>query len=180
MSKYASLLFAPEEYYEIGRMRFPVYHDLSPGEVDAIDKINRLQSKNAFKSVKLAQRIAKDKNITAKEAIELLKRAGEDEVEDIMFTYGEEIQALQDADMTPVSQQIAFVTVFMQHRGELKLGGDWKPAPDWSEDDTKRTPAKVLNQIFELILWERDGWPTEDGEGNDEPTPTEKPPQKKS
>lgn len=168
MSKYASLLFSPEKYHEIGPFRFPVYHDLNPGEIEAIDKANRQQSKNAFKSIKLAQRIAADRGVSVKEAVELLKRVGEDEVEDIMYTYGEELEELQDTNLSPVTQQVLYVTVFMQYRGQVKLDDEWKPCPDWTEDDTRRTPGKLLQQIFELITWERDGWPSEGDEGNDQ------------
>jgi hypothetical protein len=180
MSKYASLLFSPEKYHEIGPFRFPVYHDLNPGEIEAIEKANRQQSKNAFKSIKLAQRIAADKGITVKEAVEVLKKAGEDEVEDIMYSYGEELEELQDSNISAVTQQVLFVTVFMQYRGEVQLEGEWKPCPDWTEADTRRTPGKYLEQIFNLIMWERDGWPPEGAEGNDQESPKPIPTRKRS
>ena len=168
MSKYASLLFSPDKFYEIGPFRFPIYNDLNPGEIEEIDKANRRQSKNAFKSIKLAQRIAADKGCTVKEAVEMLKNADENGVEDIMYSYGEELEELQDTNLSPVIQQVMYVTVFMQYRGQIRTPeGEWKDCPDWTEDDTRRTPGKLLAKIFDLILWERDGWPPEGAEGNE-------------
>ena len=94
MSKYASLLFGPEKYYEIGPFRFPVYEDLVPGEAKGIEKISRAQSKSTFSSIKLAQRIAKDKEISTKEAVELLSSASEDNQE-LLYDYVDELEELQ-------------------------------------------------------------------------------------
>ena len=77
MSKYASLLFSPAEYHEIMPFRFPVYHDLVPGEAKGIEEMTRKQSKNTFKSIKVAQKIAKQRGITTKEAVELLSSISE-------------------------------------------------------------------------------------------------------
>lgn len=169
MSKYASLLFAPEEYHEIGPFRFPVYHDLVPGEAKGIETISRKQSRSTFASIKLAQRIAKDKGISTKEAIELLGKT-DDESQDLLYDYAPELEELQRNTVGAVETQIAFVTLFMQYRAEVKLpkAKDWQRVGDWSEEDTEAMPTKVLEDIFRLITWERDGWPEPETEGKSE------------
>jgi len=174
MSKYASLLFGPEKYYEIGPFRFPIYHDLVPGEARGIEVIARKQSKSTYSSIKLAQRIAADKKITTKEAIELLSNTtGENE--ELLYDYAAELDELQNNTIGAVEQQIEFVTLFMRYRAEAKLprSRDWQRLEDWSPTDTEQMPTKIMEEVFKLILWERDGWPEpntseSDSEGNEE------------
>ena len=168
MSKYASILFSPEKYHEIGRFRFPIYNDLVPGEAKGIEDLSRKQSKSTFSSIKLAQRIAKDKGITTKEAIDLLSGDGADE--EMLYDYATELEDLQRNSLGAVEQQIAFVTLFMRYRGEVKLpkSKDWQQTKDWSEEDTEAIPTKVMEEIFQLITWERDGWPEPEGKDEEE------------
>lgn len=173
MSKYASLLFGPKKYYLIGPFRFPVYHDLVPGEAKGIETINRRQSKSTFTSIKLAQRIAADKGITTKEAIELLSNASEDNQE-LLYDYADELETLQKSTIGVIEQQIEFVSLFMCYRAETKLprAKEWQRLADWTADDTEQMPTKMMEEIFQFILWERDSWPeseTADGgtEGNE-------------
>lgn len=166
MSKYASILFAPEKYHEIGPFRFPVYNDLVPGEAKGIEALSRKQSRSTFASIKLAQRIAKDKGITTKEAIELLSNTSE-ENQDVLYDYASELEDMQRNSIGAVEQQVAFVTLFMQHRAEAKLpkAKDWQKVPDWNEADTEAMPTKLMEEVFQMIAWERDGWPEQETEG---------------
>lgn len=166
MSKYASVLFTPEEYHEIGPFRFPIYHDLVPGEARGIEAITRKQSRSTFASIKLAQRIAKDKAITTKEAINLLSRTDEDD-QGLLYDYASELEEMQRNTTGAVETQIEFVTLFMKYRGEVKLPdtNKWQALKDWSEEDTEAMPQKMLEDIFRLISWERDGWPKLETEG---------------
>ncbi len=131
MSKYASLLFAPEKYHEIGPFRFPIYNDLVPGESRGIETISRKQSRSTFASIKLAQRIAKDKGISTKEAVELLSNTTEDN-QDLLYDYAGELEELQGSSIGAVEQQVAFVTLFMQYRAEVRLpkSKDWQRVED--------------------------------------------------
>lgn len=170
MTKYASLLFPAETYHEIGPFRFPVYHDLVPGEAKGIEAISRKQSRSTFASIKLAQRIAKDKGITTKEAIDLLGATSE-ENQDILYDYAAELEDLQKNSVGAVEQQVAFVTLFMQYRAEVKLprSKEWQRVEDWSEGDTEAMPSKLMEEVFRLINWERDGWPEPEGKPPEEP-----------
>lgn len=175
MSKYASLLFAPERYHEIGPFRFPIYHDLVPGEARQIEEISKKQSRSTFKSIKFAQRIAKDKQITVKEAFELLSQ-GFNEQDELIYEYADEFERLQQETAGAVETQVKFVTVFMRFRGEVRLprSKDWQKLEDWTENDTEEMPTKLLEEVFQLITWERDGWPEGDGSGKAETATTQK------
>ena len=179
MSKYASLLFSPEEYHAIGPFRFPIYHDLVPGEAKGIEAVSRKQSKSTFRSIKLAQRISKDRGISTKEAIALLSDLNEDN-QDILYDYAPELEEMQRDSAGAVEQQVALVTLFMRYRGEAKLPRqkDWQKLSDWTEEDTEAIPTRLMEEIFELLTWERDGWPT--AEGKDEEAPQLSPPQNNS
>jgi hypothetical protein len=181
MSKYASLLFSPEEYHEIGPFRFPIYHDLVPGEAKGIEAIGRKQSKSTFRSIKLAQRIAKDRGISTKEAIELLGSSNE-ENQDILYDYATELEELQRDTLGAVEQQIAFVTLFMRYRGEARLpkSKSWEKLEDWTEGDTEAIPSKLMDEIFQLITWERDGWPSAEGNEPEEEEQEFSPPPNKA
>ncbi len=181
MSKYASLLFSPDEYHTIGPFRFPIYHDLVPGEAKGIEAISRQQSRSTFSSIKLAQRIAKDKDISTKEAIELLSSTNE-ENQDLLYDYAAELEEMQRNTIGAVEQQITFVTLFMQYRGEVKLPRtkEWQRTKDWTELDTEAIPTKVMEEIFKLIMWERDGWPEPEGKQQAEEEPEFSPPRTKS
>lgn len=169
MSKYASLLFAPEEHHEIGPFRFPVFHDLVPGEAKGIEDISRKQSRHTFNSIKLAQRIAKDRGITTKEAVELLGTSSEDNQE-IFYEYANELEELQRLSISAIEQKIALVTLFMRFRAEVKLpkSKDWQKVEDWEEVDTEKIPTKLLNQISEFISWEQEGWPETEGKNEEQ------------
>jgi len=167
MSKYAGLLFPVEEYHEILPFRFPIYHDLVPGEAKSIEEITRKQSKSTYESIKLAKRVAKDKKLTVNQALDMLATASQDKNSEILYDYFDELNALQSSSDGAVEQQIKFVTLFIRYRGEAKVGNDkktWKKLPDWTEDDTEAMPSKLMEEIFQLILWERDGWPEKDSE----------------
>ena len=179
MSKYASLLFSHEEYHEIGPFRFPIYRDLVPGEAKGIEALSRKQSKSTFRSIKLAQRIAKDKGITTKEAIDLLGSSSE-ENQELLYDYAGDLEELQRDSVGAVEQQVAFVTLFMQHRAEVKLPKtkDWQKVPDWTEADTESMPTKLMEEVFQMIAWERDGWPEPDAAKNEDEPEFSPPPSK--
>lgn len=179
MSKYASLLFSPEEYYEIGPFRFPIYHDLVPGEARGIEVLARKQSKHTFSSIKLAQKIAKDRRITTQEAIELLGN-NDEQNQDIFYEYASELEELQQLSVGAVEQKIEYATLFMKFRGEVKLpkAREYTKVSDWTDQDTESIPNKLLDKINQFISWEQSGWPVQ--EGNDQAGTEETPPQKNS
>lgn len=179
MSKYSTLLFKTEKYHEIGPFRFPVYNDLVPGEAKKIEEFSKRQSRSTFKSIKLAQRIAQDRGVSTKEAVELLSQVGSTET-DLVYEYAAELDDLQATSVGAVEQRVEFVTLFMQYRAESKLAGDeWVQLKDWTVEDTENMPSKILDQIFDLVMWERDGWPKE-AKNEEEEKQEFSPPPKKS
>lgn len=163
MSKYATLLFAPETYHEVGPFRFPVYHDLVPGEAKKMDEVTRQSSQTTFKSIRVAKNIAARKGITTKEAVNLLAEIGQGgDTEEMIYEYAQDLEELNKDTVSDIEVKIIFVTLFMQYRAEVQLNGKkkWEKLNDWETEDTEAMPSKLLDQVFELITWERDGWPT--------------------
>lgn len=170
MSKY-SVLFEAEEFYTIGPFRFPIFQDLTPGESRGMEAVNKKQSKNTYKSMKLAQKIARDHKLKSKEALEVLSNIGKEENQDYLFEYADDVEELTNGSLSELEQKIEYVTLFMRFRGQVKLppSEEWTRTEDWTPADTEALTSKRLNQIYELITWERDGWPktlAEEGVGN--------------
>ena len=163
MSKYSSLLFQPEQYHEIGPFRFPVYNDLVPREARGIEQLTRSTSQNTFKSIRVAKQIAQKKGITTKEAIQLLSEIGQGgDTEEMVYEYAQELEELGSAQQSEVELQISFVTLFMRYRGEVQMNGKkskWQKLEDWETSDTESMPTKLMTEVYNMILWERDGWP---------------------
>lgn len=173
MSKY-SILFEAEEHHVIGPFRFAVYKDFTPGETKAFNKLNKQHASSTYQSMQLAQRIAKEHKIKPSEALKILGNISDDSNQDYLFEYAEEVQALSDSVLNDTEQRAAYVTLFMQMRGEARMPGDavWIRTTDWSESDTDSMPGQLITEISEFINWERYGWPAEGKapEGSTAPT----------
>lgn len=169
MSKY-SILFEAEEYHEIGSFRFPIYHDLTPGETKRFNKLNKEHASSTYKSMQLAQKIAKDHSIKPSEALTILSNISSDENQDYLFEYAAEVQALSDGVLTADEQRDNIVTAFMQMRGEANMPeSGWTRTTDWTSEDTDGMPGPLIKQIHEFINWERNGWPSEGNEPETSP-----------
>ena len=164
MSKYTALLFKTEEYHVVGPFRFPIYKDLVPGEAKGIERMARQQSKSTYASLKLAQKIAKDKAIPVQEAVDLMSKANDKDNQELLYAYAEDLEQLTSGGISQTEQIADFATLCLQYRGEVKLPNEknWQKTDDWTSDDTNLVPTKVLQEIYDFMLWERDGWPEAD------------------
>lgn len=173
-TRYTSLLFKSQEYHHVGPFRFPIYKDLLPGEVRALEAINRDNAKATFQTLKLAKAIAKKRGIRPSEAVELLNDLGSDTDKDLIFEFADELEENQRNGLSLVEQQAASVTAFMQFRGEASFPEDpdtWTKTSDWTEADTDLMPTKMMQDVFNLITWEREGWPKAGNAKTPNPTP---------
>jgi len=162
MSKYSSVLFGAELYEKIGPFRFPIWKELNPGEVRGFERLARKQAQSSYKSIKLAERLAGERGISVKAAIDVLSNLSAPENEDLVYQYAAELDEIQSASMSEFALKMEYVTMFMQYRGEVKMPGsrDYTQTSDWSMEDTEKLPKKVLNEIHDLLVKERDGWDT--------------------
>lgn len=160
MSKYASVLFGAESYEKIGPFRFPVWKELTPGEIKGFERIQKDQARSTFKSIKLAQRIAHERGITTQEALDLLSELNKEENQDLVYAYAEELNEIQESNLSEFALKLEYVTCFMRFRGEVKMPGsrEYVQTKDWTPEDTDKTPKEYLNQIYDLLVKERDGW----------------------
>ena len=158
MSKYSKLFFQEKEYYEILPFRFPIYEDLVAGEAEGVGSIARKQAQNTHTLLKIAKAVSKKKR-------SLLGCIGDavesDSDNEVLYEYAEELAEIQKESATVAEQQIEMTTLFLRFRGEIKQGDKWETVADWSREDTLTIPSKLLNDIFEFINWERNGWPEE-------------------
>jgi hypothetical protein len=171
MSKYGSLLFpSPTEFHEIGPFRFPIHKELCTGEIIGFEKIDRQQSKVTLAQMKLVRRISRDKKVTPTEAQDMLSKMSDDENSNLLFDYVDEFSEVQNAGISITQTQISYVTVLMQYRGQVKMPKvkDWIQTRDWTQEDTEDLPSEIRANIYQFILWERDGWPVAEPEGKQE------------
>jgi hypothetical protein len=168
---YASVLFPPVRHVEVGPFSFPVYEALLPGENRAFHALNMKQTQGSYKSIKLAQKIAKDLKITTKEALDKLSAGKDPKNEELLYNYIEELSEMQNNTISDEEKEEAYVFNFIQQRGEFRLPGKSEaiPGSKWTQEDMNRTPSTLISAIYKLILCERDGWPTteDEDEGND-------------
>ena len=168
---YASVLFPAIRYAEVGPFRFPIYEALLPGENTAFHAFNMKQTQKSYKSIKLAQKIAKDLKITTKEALDKLSAGMDPANEELLYNYVEELSAMQDGQISDEEKEKNYAFIFIQQRGEFFMPGQKEPisGDKWTEADMNRTPSPLISAIYKLVVCERDGWPTADGEdeGND-------------
>lgn len=162
MSKYSSVLFGAEAYEKIGPFRFAVWKELVPGEVRGFERIARKQAQSSFKSIKLAQKLAEERKIPVKEALDILSNLSTQENEDLLYRFAEELDEIQSLSLSEHAQKLEYVTLFMQYRGEVKMPGsrEYEQTKDWTMDDTEKMPTKLLEAIHDLLVKERDGWDT--------------------
>ena len=160
MSKYSNLFFGETEYYEILPFRFPIYKDLVAGEAEGVENIARAQAQNTYTLLKIAKQVSKKKKISVKEALDILSDSDSDN--EIIYEYAEELAEVQSKGSTVAEQQIAMVTLFIRYRGEVG-DGCWTTVPDWTREDTLAMPTKLMNEVFEFVNWERNGWPEDEG-----------------
>ena len=146
MSRYSKLFFKEKEYHEILPFRFPIYKDLVAGEAEGVEEIARKQAQNTYSLLKIAKAVSNKRKISVKCALELAE--------------------VQKDSATVAEQQIEMVTLFLRYRGEAQEGDEWVETRDWTREDTLLVPSKLLNEIFEFINWERNGWPSDGDEGN--------------
>ena len=168
MSKYSKIFFGQKEYYDIAPFRFPIYKDLVAGEIEGIETVARKQAKNTYALLKIAKDIAERKEIPVQEALDALSDVNENQ--DILYDYVDQLADIQTQGQTASEQKIETVTLFMRYRGEVKERNKWVLLPDWELSDTREMPSRMLDDIYTFVDWERNGWPSEDEDNDEEET----------
>tara|TARA_R100001509_G_scaffold165775_1_gene150027 strand:+ start:12347 stop:12853 length:507 start_codon:yes stop_codon:yes gene_type:complete len=168
MSKYSKIFFGKKEYYDIEPFRFPVYKDLVAGEIEGIEEVARKQAKNTYALLKIAKDVAVKQDIPVQDALDALSDVNSNQ--ELLYDYVEELAEIQTQGQSVSEQKIQTVSLFMRYRAELKDKSKWVQVPDWEEADTREMPSRLLDEIYEFVDWERNGWPVEgeeeEAEGN--------------
>tara|TARA_B100000405_G_scaffold269429_1_gene208065 strand:+ start:3260 stop:3766 length:507 start_codon:yes stop_codon:yes gene_type:complete len=168
MSKYSKVFFGKKEYYDIEPFRFPIYKDLVAGEIEGIEAVARKQAKNTYALLKIAKDVSKKRDITLQDALDALSDVNENQ--EVLYDYVDELAEIQTQGQSASEQKIETVSLFMKYRAEYKERSKWVTVPDWEIEDTREMPSRLLDEIYEFVEWERNGWPLEDeqeeAEGN--------------
>ena len=159
MSKYSKIFFGKKEYYDIEPFRFPVYKDLVAGEIEGIEEVARKQAKNTYALLKIAKDVAVKQDIPVQDALDALSDVNSNQ--ELLYDYVEELAEIQTQGQSMSEQKIQTVSLFMRYRAELKDKSKWVQVPDWEEADTREMPSRLLDEIYEFVDWERNGWPVE-------------------
>tara|TARA_B100000925_G_scaffold241669_1_gene190964 strand:- start:3767 stop:4273 length:507 start_codon:yes stop_codon:yes gene_type:complete len=162
MSKYSKIFFGKKEYYDIEPFRFPVYKDLVAGEIEGIEEVARKQAKNTYALLKIAKDVAVKQDIPVQDALDALSDVNSNQ--ELLYDYVEELAEIQTQGQSVSEQKIQTVSLFMRYRAELKDKSKWVQVPDWEEADTREMPSRLLDEIYEFVDWERNGWPVEGAE----------------
>ena len=162
MSKYSSAFFGKKEYYDISPFRFPIYKDLVAGEAEGIEEVGRRQAKNTYALLKIARDVSKKRDIPVQEALDALSDVNENQ--DLLYDYVDELAEIQTKGQSFSEQKIETVTLFIRYRGEIKEKSKWVELSEWESDDTRCMPSRLLDEVYEFVEWERNGWPSEDDE----------------
>lgn len=160
MTKYQGILFHTDEYHHIGPFRFPIMKALLPGEVKGMKAHEKLAAQGSYDFMRLAKKIAKEKEIEPAKAMEMLRAASDKD--NLIYEYIEEITKLNEGMPDETAQLLAFATLAMQYRGEVKLtpDADYIRTPDWTLEDSEQIPMSMQREITQFLSWEANGWPT--------------------
>lgn len=162
MSKYSKIFFGQKDYYDIKPFRFPIYKDLVAGEIEGIEDLARKQAKNTYALLKIAKDVATKRDIPIQEALDALGDVNDNQ--EMLFDYVDELADIQTQGQSVSEQKIQTVSLFMRYRAELKEKSKWILLSDWEISDTREMPSRLLDEIYQFVEWERNGWPSEDDE----------------
>lgn len=168
MSKYSSFFLLSSAEYEklTDKLRVRKYGSWLAEEAWIREDQSQKRALFTLKAIDLAKKIAKEKGVTDEEAFELLQSTQLND-RDVMGDFSMEAAGLMASMPSAREQQEQLVTAFMRNRGEVLIGKKWEPADEWTEEDTRKLPQMLLEQI-EQFMNEEDGAAPSSSEGDDE------------
>ena len=126
----------------------------------------RKQASNTYALLKIAKDVAQKQDIPVQDALDALSDV--DSNQELLFEYVDELALIQTQGQSVSEMKIETVTLFMRYRAELKERNKWVQVPDWEMDDTQEMPRRLLDDIYDFVDWERNGWPEDDDSEEDQ------------
>lgn len=165
MSKYSFLLQTKEEgYFELTpTIRLKKYGGWLVAEAIEQEEISKLQSQATIRAVQLAKRIALAKDIGLDEAFALLQGGGEITETELLADFTEETLSMITSSSSVEATNARMVTAFVRSRGQGLIDGEWQDLADWTLDDSKVLPRKIIAKIVQFIAEEQDSETKETG-----------------
>ena len=189
MSSAKELIFASfkKQYVQFGPIRLRQYSDLLGGEAEEYERQAREQAQLMMEVNEIAVAIGQNEasGMTADEAFALLTRAevGTDLKIGMIMKYGPPGGAGAMAAVVPAQEQQAtrMITLVLNSRGATFVEDDWLSISDWTDEDSRKLPRRLRNQIIEFMASEGNGGKTEGkhpkakAKGPEELSPTPQP-----
>ena len=169
MSKYSSFfLLSSAEYKKLtDKLRVRKYGSWLAEEAWIREDQSQKRALFTLKAIDLAKKIAKEKGVTDEEAFELLQTTQFDG-SDIMDGFSMEAAGLMASMPSAREQQERLITAFMKNRGEVLVGKKWEPTDEWTEEDTRKLPQMLLEQIEQFMSQEDSTAPSSSSDDDEE------------
>lgn len=155
MSKYSGFfLLSTPEYEQIGdRLRLRKYGSWLVEEAWLREEQNKKRAQFTLRAIRLAKKIAQEKNISEEEAFQLLQGDSPDK-SDMLGEFAEETVDLMAAMPSARDQFEQLVTLFFRNRGEVFDGKKWQSTSDWENEDTCKLPQALLEKVEAFLAME--------------------------
>jgi hypothetical protein len=155
MSKYSDFfLLSSPDFVEIGeKLRLRKYGSWLAEEVWLREEQNKKRAQFTLKTIQLARRIAKEKDIPEEEAFQLLQGNTPERAE-VLSEFSEETSRLMSLVPSGREQFEALVTMFFRNRGEVFDGKKWIATDEWANADTNKLPQEFLQQVENFMTQE--------------------------
>lgn len=155
----------------IGGFPLCCYGSVLQEEEEWFEAKDREKFDRAISILKLAQKIAKDKELSEEKALELVYSAASEENGALLMAYTGELSIVFDAIAAekrfPV--EIATLTIksrcdlgfLEEHAADLLESFDIAFKGEWRIEDTRKLPVKLINELALFMIRERNGNPPE-------------------
>lgn len=155
MSKYSDFfLLSSPEYEEIGeKLRLRKYGSWLAEEAWLREEQNKKRAQFTLKTIQLARRIAKAKDIPEEEAFQLLQ-ADSAERAAVLSEFSAETSQLMGLVPSGREQFEDLVTMFFRNRGEVFDGKKWRVTDEWDKADTNKLPQELIQQVENFMTQE--------------------------
>lgn len=156
MSKYSEFfLLGSAEYEPIGeKLRLRKFGSWLAEEAWLREEQGKKRAQFTLKTIQLARRIAKAKDISEEEAFQLLQSDSAERAE-MLSEFADDTARLMSLAPSNKEQFEELVTMFFRNRGEVLDGKKWLPTKDWDRDDTNKLP-QILLQAIEAFMAKED------------------------
>lgn len=143
------------EYTSIGeKLRLRKFGSWLAEEAWLREEQGKKRAQFTLRTIQLARRIAKAKDMSEDEAFQLLQSDSE-ERSSMLNEFADDTSKLMNLAPSGKEQFQELVTMFFRNRGEVFDGKKWRATEDWDIADTNKLPQALL-QLVEGFMTQED------------------------